>query len=374
MKILHIVSSYYPFVGGIENLVADLVNEQRIAGHDPVILFPDRLNKFPNPYTHRDVSVIPFSFPEMVIPWFMIGVPLNMKNSPKTLAIIFAHARSILSSESPDIIHLHNASEIALPFMAIAKSLGIPSVLHWHTLVRSKNIKSVESLVLKQAKNIVAVSEATRDTFVPFISPNSNITVIPNGIYLENLPTRIQSKLFNIIVIASRFDKGKGVDLGIRTFAKIAQKYPLLELHIAGNGPERKNLLSLVRELRMEKRVKFLGTLNRSDLHDIIAMSRCVLIPTPENEAFSLLAAEAMCIGVPIVATNIGGLPEVIDSEKTGLLVSPNVESLGTAICRILDDFEMAENLGIIAKEQGKKKFNIKRLNGDVFEIYNSLL
>lgn len=374
MRVLHVVPNYYPFIGGIESLVADLTEEQKANGIMPIVVFPDRLKKFEAQYLYRDISVIPFSFPKVVIPWFMVGVPLNMKYSPESLAVIFASARRIITSENPSVIHVHNASEIAIPFISIAKSLGIPLVLHWHSSISPERMKPVERLVLRQSRYFVAVSKSCAESITSLVPQNSQIYVIPNGLKLDNLPVREKDKVSNFIFMAGRFDLEKGFDLGLKAFAEIAPSYPHLKLHIAGNGPERRNLMDLAKHLGIVDRVKFLGTLRRYDLYTLLATCRCVLIPTPRHEAFSLLAAEAMVIGTPAVATSIDGIPEVIDSGRTGLLTSPVAESLGLAMRKILDDFEIAEAMGDAARETGRDKFDVKRVNKDVLRVYETLV
>lgn len=374
MKVLHIVPSFYPFVGGIESLVADLAQAQINYGLKANVVFPDRLKKFQDRYSYRNISVIPFKFPEVMIPWFMAGVPLDMKYSPKNVANIFAEVRRIIDFEKPSIVHIHNGSEIALPFLNISKSMAIPTVLHWHTTIHKGGLKPIERILLNQANSIVSVSRFVSNEISNYITRDTNVYNFANALDTKIIQSREKSEISQFILMAGRFSLEKGFDLGIKVFASIAEKYPFLQLHIAGNGPERKNLENLIEDLKLQDRVSLLGTLNRSTLYSQLKRAKCVLIPTPENEAFGLLAAEAMVCGVPIVATKVGGLPEVIDSGETGLIAEPNIESLGLALRKILDNPEWAEKLGSNASNVGRKKFNISRLNVELFKLYQSLI
>ena len=205
MKILHLVPNYHPFVGGIERVVQGLSSYQEKNGDAPVVIFPDRLSKFPSEYIVENVRVIPFHFPKIVLPLFMVGMPVNQNYSPKSIARIFASCRSVLTELNPDIIHIHGASEIALPIVNIARSIGIKTIFHAHQEYLTSNVKPVELKIFKMSDHVISVSDAVNETVQSKVDTNARLSVVHNGIDVESATIFLRKTDSKTIVMAGRF-------------------------------------------------------------------------------------------------------------------------------------------------------------------------
>ena len=170
--------------------------------------------------------------------------------------------------------------------------------------------------------------------------------------------------------MAGRFFPEKGFDLGIRAFKKVFMKHPELSLRIFGNGPERRYLEGLVRELNLENAVELPGVASRTDLMREISEAMCVVIPTPKSEAFGLLAIESMSVGTPVLATKVGGLPEIIQDNVTGLLVEPEYQEIADAIEKIYLDKNLNIDVGLKGQERVRTHFNMARFANQIRSEY----
>ena len=370
MKILHLVPNYHPFVGGIERVVQELSSYQEKNGDVPIVIFPDRLNKFPNEYIVENVRVIPFHFPKLVLPLFMVGMPINQNYSPKSIARIFANCRSVLTELNPDIIHIHGASEIALPIVNIARSIGIKTIFHAHREYLASNVKPVELKILLMSEHVISVSDAVNETIQNKVNTNTRLSVVHNGIDVESSRIFLRRDDSKRIIMAGRFFSEKGFDLGIRAFEKVFVKHPELSLRILGNGPERRFLEGLVKELNLKNAVDLPGVASRTELMREISGAMCVVIPTPKSEAFGLLAIESMSVGTPVIATKVGGLPEIIQDNVTGLLVEPEYQEIADTIEKIYLDKNLNIDIGLKGQERARTHFNMARFANQIRSEY----
>jgi glycosyltransferase involved in cell wall biosynthesis len=147
-----------------------------------------------------------------------------------------------------------------------------------------------------------------------------------------------------VIGIASRLYRVKGHHVLLAAFRRILDARPDARLLIVGDGPERANLDAQARSLHVESRVCFTGF--QEDVAAHLRLCRVTAIPSVHPEPFGLVAVESLAAGVPVVASRIGGLPEIITDGVAGLLVEPdNPEQLAHGLIRILTDPHLASGL-----------------------------
>ncbi len=151
------------------------------------------------------------------------------------------------------------------------------------------------------------------------------------------------------LVVARNLEPIYGIPTALRAFARIRQASPGARMTVAGSGPERGPLEELCRELRISDGVHFCGTRDRDEMAALYQSASVVVNPSRvDNMPNSVL--EAMASGVPVVSTNVGGVPFILRDNITGLTVPPdNPEAMAAAILRILDDPELAGRLGAAA-------------------------
>jgi glycosyltransferase involved in cell wall biosynthesis len=153
---------------------------------------------------------------------------------------------------------------------------------------------------------------------------------------------------------------------------RVLAKHSTAHVVVAGDGDLRPEMERSVREMGIADRVSFLGW--RHDLPQVYTDLDVVVISS-NNEGTPVSAIEAMAAGRPVVATRVGGLPDVISDGETGYLVAPgNVEQLASAVERVLGGGETTDLLRRNARESVKEKFAVKRLAADIDLLYRRLL
>jgi glycosyltransferase involved in cell wall biosynthesis len=150
----------------------------------------------------------------------------------------------------------------------------------------------------------------------------------------------------------------KGIHHLIKAFSDVLTKYPDVRLIIAGKGEEEEKLKSLAEKSGVGGCVHFVGHLDQQTLGAYIKNARALVLPSL-TEGLGRVAIEAHLLERPVIASRVGGIPEIVSDEKTGLLVEPgDAESLGNALVKLLDNPELADSMGKAGKEAVINKFN----------------
>jgi glycosyltransferase involved in cell wall biosynthesis len=175
-----------------------------------------------------------------------------------------------------------------------------------------------------------------------------------------------------VIGLVGRLDHwGKGHKELFTAMAQIRERHPVHAL-IVGGGRRTDEVRQLATSLGLAGEVHFLGP--RRDVPDLLKAMDIFVLPS-YSEGVSLALLEAMAAGLPVIATEVGGLPEVVEHEKTGLLIPPrDVEALAGALGRLLADPAWARQLGANARAHVRKHFSLDRLGREINEIYEELV
>ncbi len=218
---------------------------------------------------------------------------------------------------------------------------------------------------------VVANSEATRQCLVEHgIEPT---VVAWNGVPrrrprppLSDPPT---------VGYVGRLSWEKGADVLIRGFAETVERNPTARLLVVGDGPERGSLEQLVPDLGLEARVQFLGQLPRSEMERALDVAWVQVVPSLMEEPFGLVAAEAMMRGTAVVATKGGGLSEIVENDRTGLLVPPGDSSaIASALNDVLGDRSRTEEMGSAGYARAVDKLSIEASVDRFVELYRGLI
>ena len=165
---------------------------------------------------------------------------------------------------------------------------------------------------------------------------------------------------------ASNFRPVKNIETLIRTFAKVREKIPC-RLVMVGDGPEKTRAEQLVRELGVHRHVLFLG--NQDLMEELLPLADVFFLPS-HQESFGLVALEAMSTAVPVVASNIGGLPEVVLDGETGFLHDPDdIDAMAGSITKLLQDETLRRKMGEAGRRVAIEQFN----QDDVIERYQQV-
>ena len=173
---------------------------------------------------------------------------------------------------------------------------------------------------------------------------------------------------FRVICVAA-LKKQKGVIDVIKAVQSVINKIPFIQLTIVGLGGDRTELELFVRTEGLEKNVCFLGL--RDDVPSLLNASDVAVVPSRWGEAFGFTVIEAMAAGLPVIATSVGGIPEIIDHEKTGLLVhKAEPDEISDALIRLYNDEELRFSIGKQACQRVKDYFNVKRVYEENLDFY----
>lgn len=222
---------------------------------------------------------------------------------------------------------------------------------------------------VRNADLVIAVSHAVARQ----VEAQKPVVVYSGVESSENLERADTAANTSIVVgAACRLVDIKGLPDLIRAIGLLSREFPNLHLEIAGDGPELENLEEQARRLNLAERVRFLGW--RHDLGPVFRGWDIFAMPSL-TEAFPMAALEAMAQGLPIVASNVGGLPELVEDGETGYLVPPsNAEALAKALRTLIVDRERRQRMGHAGYRRIREHFSADRMVAQTAAIYESLL
>ena len=223
------------------------------------------------------------------------------------------------------------------------------------------------SKVMGWGKIIIAISEVVgRHMVQDFATPAENIRVIARSVDLGkfNLPraAKTDKKVFTVVMIG-RITPLKGHPYFLKAMARVIHQLPSVKVQIIGDAPVKKQaykdeLVLLTKRLGISAQVEFMG--NRRDIPELLSKADCLVLSTITQEAFGRVIIEAQAAGVPVVATRVGGVTEIIEHEKTGLLVLPkDIEAMSDAVLRILNNPAFSAGLVIAAKKKIDDRYTL---------------
>ncbi len=265
-----------------------------------------------------------------------------------------------------DIVHIHFGDRAVRALARAATRAKIVRHLHGRIL-EPKGLAPV-SFSCKGADAVVAVSEAVAERVI-----DGKARVIYAGVSVpEDGPPnpRTDSKL--ILGTAGRLVKLKGIDHLLKATARLKDEFPALEVQIAGTGPELEELQAEAARLGLEGRVRFLGWIE--DLSPLLRSWDVFVMPSLD-EGFPIAALNAMAAGLPVVATKAGGIPELIQTGTSGLLVEQrDLDALVTALGELLRNSELRSRLGKAGFERVRHHFSIAQMTAQFARLYDDLL
>ena len=194
--------------------------------------------------------------------------------------------------------------------------------LHGKIPSRAKQIVQAS----KNAQGILSVSQALADEMISMGIERKKISVIYNGVDHQKFGVETKALLNgDYLLYVGNLKHDKGVVELIKGFAKICNNYPTLNLVYAGSGIEKERLGQLSKALNIADKVQLLGSVEHHKLPALITHAKALVLPS-YNEGVPNVVLEAMACGTPVLATNVGGIPEVVDEKICGRLIKPRCE------------------------------------------------
>ena len=269
-----------------------------------------------------------------------------------------------------DILHVHYAiPHAAVAYMAkkilLTEGKYIPTITTLHgtdiTLVGiNQAFAPVVAFSINKSDGVTAVSKSLKQQTYDFFNVQNDIKVIYNFVDFErfkksnkdHFKKAIAPNGERILIHVSNFRKVKRVDDVVRIFKKVHDKVPS-KLLLIGDGPERKSLEDLCRKVGVCKETLFLG--KQDAIEELLAVADLFIMPSA-SESFGLAALEAMACEVPVISSNVGGIPEVNLQGETGFLSDMgNVDEMASYAIRLLKNENMLQQFRKNALENAKK-------------------
>ena len=196
----------------------------------------------------------------------------------------------------------------------------------------------------------------------------------PVGMEKFNLDADSEEKEMIKVFYAGRFDLGKGIEYLIGAIPKVVEKHDCSFIFV-GDGTIRQEAENLVRTLKISKHVVFEGFVPYTDISRYYQQCDIVVVPSVWPEPFGRSLIEAMAYGKPVIATKVGGIPEMIEHGETGLLVEPaNSGEMANAITMLLDNDEMRMKMGRQGRKVVEEKYNTEAIARAVSIVYENIL
>ena len=353
----------YPTFGGSGVVATELGKALAREGHNIHFITysqPTRLDFFTESLYYHEVDIM--NYPLFEYPPYELALASKLVD--------------VVRHEKLDLLHVHYAiphATAAYLAKQILKSdnISIPIITTLHgtdiTLVgKDPSYEPVVTYSINHSDGVTAVSQNLKDDTYRHFKINKEIEVIPNFIDLnrfkkhkkDHFKKAICPNDEKLIVHTSNFRKVKRVDDAVRVFSKIREEIPA-KLLLVGDGPERASVEQLCRELGYYDEVRFLGKLEA--VEEVLSVSDLFLMPS-ESESFGLAALEAMACEVPVVASNVGGIGELIIHGVSGFMSN------------VGDIDDMTKNALYILKADHLPKFKINALNRAMdFDVTNIL-
>jgi glycosyltransferase involved in cell wall biosynthesis len=200
----------------------------------------------------------------------------------------------------------------------------------------------------------------------------ARIHVIPNGIAMDRFAARSLTRPVTTVLTVANLRKEKAHEVLLHAAAKLAPRHPYLQFQIAGDGPRMAELRALCTTLGLDSQVVFLG--HREDVPALLSQADAFVLPS-RSEAFPNGAIEAMAAGLPVVASATGGLLDLIDSGRTGVLVQPDdPDALADALEALVLSPARAAALGSCARDEVSRRYSFDRMVRAFEDLYLSQL
>lgn len=373
------MNSYYPpWIGGAESYVRSLAQALAQRENEVTVYCSERPLKAGESSDHG-IRIV-----RMRTPITFYGTPIVMFP-----ASIF--------SEKFDVIHANFPSPYLAGISAYVSALkGTGSVLTWHNDLPP--VTSGAGLVVKLHD---AVSPAYLNTFDRIIATtkiyakksttlrrySEKVRIIHNGVDAERFHPNVSGdsirsnhrlegrKVVLFVGALTRWHSYKGVDVLLPAFKIVSNRLPDARLLIVGGGEMIGAYENLVRDLDLQERVIFAGRVSDEILPHYYAACDCAVLPSKDSsEGYGLVLLEAMATGKAVIGSMVGGITDVIDQGKNGLLVAPNnIEELSGAILNLLDDYQLRTRMGTSGRSIAEER-DWRKVAAQVESLYKEIL
>ena len=386
MKVAIFASAFYPHLGGVEELVRQLAHALHRSQNEVIVVterWPRNLSSVEN---YEDIKVFrfPFRLPTATNDWKVRARSMAMYQL--TNRAIQSQVAALMKSENIEVIHVQCAGPNALYALEASQKVGLPLIVTLQGELtmdatglyqRSQVAREMLHRCLENADAITGCSGQTLSEAENFFGRpfGERGSVVYNGIRLADFVGAVPySHSRPYILGIGRHVEQKGFDVLLRAYAQLLEKGDLRseapELILAGDGALHTQLQRLSQELGLDGRAHLIGRADRVKTAALFKGCEFFVLPS-RHEPMGIVNLEAMAAGKAIIASNVGGVPELVREHENGLLVPPDDPArLASTIRHLINDPMLSARLGQEGAIQAKR-FDWDNLTQRYLKIYN---
>jgi glycosyltransferase involved in cell wall biosynthesis len=365
VRVLFWSEVFWPSIGGAQTFAVNLLRGLRERGHEFMVITQREDLDLPQEARFKGIPVYRFPFYTALADG-NLGRVMEIRQQVTRLKRTFA----------PDLVHTSCFGPSVLFHLDTAKAHPAPLLVTLHS-ERYEPVRAPDTLLertLRAAHWVTAPSVRTTEyarQLVPGFTPRAS--VIYNGLEVPPLPPDPLPVNPPQLLCLGRLSPEKGFDSALAAFSLTAKRFPRVRLMVAGDGPVRSDLEQRAVAMGLTRAVDFVGWVAPAQVPRLLNSATAVVIPS-RQEALPLVALEAALMARPVVATRVGGLPEVVVHRQTGLLVEPeDPGALAAAMADVLEHPETAERMGQAARSRAREVFSLERCVAAYDALYRTL-
>ena len=364
MNILFWTAEFWPRMGGIETQGLLFVKAMQARGHSCLVISQKDDLRWKDEEMHQGIRIRRFAFQQILL-----------NRGPISLSVVRQYLEWVLQEFQPDVVHL-NASIgwSAIMFSMLQNMLSIPRILTVHApFYYETEMVSFVRKICSQVDRVCCVSKwVVREMEKHLPEARDKIRLVYNGLPAFDIAPAPLCFSPPVLLLMGRLSIEKGFATAIHAFSLLKKSGFLAQLLIIGDGAQRTILEHLVHELGLTGSVEFTGAVERDEIPRLMNRASLVIVPS-YSETFGLVALEAMQMGRPVIASNVGGLPEIVSEH--GCLVPPkDPEALCKAIQDLLNQPEKALQMGVQARKYAMANFTMSQHVVQYEELYREII
>lgn len=380
MHIANFTNTYFPVISGVVRSIRSFRDELSRQGHNVFI--------FAQEQGHTDEEPFIYRYPSLPLP-IPVDIPAAIPISP--------FVDRLLPTLKLDVIHTHHPFLLGQTAAAKAQELNLPLVFTFHTQYREYthyvpfSADTIQNFLkntvdrwlqdfMRRCQHIIIPSESMQEILVNQYGLKDNYTVIPTGIDLEAYRTADGQKVRNkhrwgkdmVMVSVGRLAPEKNWPTLLQATALVLKEYPKFRFVLIGDGPERKNLETLAKELGIRKRVTFTGSLSFSETPAYMKAANLFGFASV-TETQGLATLEAMAAGLPVVAVDASGTRDLLKDGQQGYLVENSPEALAEGIKKLLANPDRMQKFSEAAGKKAQT-YGIEVLTQKLLGVYEQAI
>ena len=299
--------------------------------------------------------------------------------------LFFNMFHSLRKFKDMDLIHAHWLIPNGLGALFAKKIYKTPyiSTIYGEEVYLSKRYKlefSLRNFVNNSSKSI-AISKATLNSCIDIGLKKEELEIIPFGVdtdFYRPLKILKNENIFQILAVGYLIER-KGFEYLIKATKEVLNEHHNIQLTIVGSGPLEEKLKNIIKELKLESNAKIMQNVSDDELLQLYNSSDLFVLPSivdsqGNTEGLGVVLLEAMACGLPVVGSNIGGIPDIIQDNETGLLVpEKDITELSNTILNLIENEDLRNKLAVNGHNRVKEKFSWEKLAKDYIDVYNNI-